>query len=130
MVPFAMLCFALIHPYAMLVVPPCLPHERTIELSLSQSICFPHLLFYFSYLPLDSPPAPPAFFHVSLYLIRFIASTILEPSARRPRTHSHLDIYLVMYDQCQPTLFDIYTSMYVARAFPPSHQHEHDPLCT
>ena len=78
----AMLCFALTHLYTQYLSYPCLPHERTIGLSLSQSICFPHLLFFSpSYLSLDSLRPPPAFLHVSLYLIRSIASTILELSA-------------------------------------------------
>lgn len=50
----AMPRFALTYLYAMLVVPP-FPHQCTVELSLSQSICFLCLLFFFRF-SLISPP--------------------------------------------------------------------------
>ena len=44
----AMLCFALTDLYTMLVVPLLAASMHDLELSLSQSICFPHLLFFLS----------------------------------------------------------------------------------
>ena len=87
----AMLCFALTDLYTMLVVPllAASMHDRTLAFSVhlfSTSFIFSIFLSFFLPFSLISLSqlslASSAFFHASLYLIRFIASTILEFSAR------------------------------------------------
>jgi len=91
---FAMLCFALTYLYAMLVVPPLLARINARSNTRFLSPFVFHILYSFispslPYLPISIPTgATPAFFHASLYLIRFIASTIPELSLHDDLAHT------------------------------------------
>ena len=81
----AMLCFALTYLYAMFVV-----FLFSINARLNSRFLSPFVfhIFYFSVL---LSLASPAFFHASLYLIRFIASTIPEHTRYGDDLSQHLD---------------------------------------
>jgi len=99
----AMLCFALTQTYTQ-----CLSYRllaninaRSNSLAFSVHLLSTSFIFFLFLLPSFLSPylsslslslAFPAFFHASLYLIRIIASTILE-FLRTMTSHTHLDIY-------------------------------------
>ena len=136
----AMLCFALTY---LPTRNACRTLTRRINAQSNTRFLSPSvfLIFYFSFFLSDLSPSlsslsvvSPAFFHVSLYLIRFIASTIFGLFARWLCARTHLDTPLVscMISVDYPFFRYIraHKYMYVVWALPPGSMNAISLLCT